>query len=276
MTSIDPTHSLTRPVVYDYSSPATFLKALLQYYQQTEPAFSIRSQIRINSGCSPAFISLLLKEKRRLSRDYLPIVARVFQLKTTEVEYLDSLITPQSAMVEKFTGLTKPNRIPRNHLLSDWVNVYVKDCINLSKFTPKAEVIYRMLGGIASRPRIEKAISFLYREGFWRNTLDGKTVPDEANVITTSGLPVAKIRQFHKAALEIAKKGLDRFPPNRRKAYATVISVSREGFDELSTLVDRFHHDLQQFIEKHTEGNDQLCQITIHLTPLGGHHEHTN
>ncbi len=58
--------------------------------------------------------------------------------------------------------------------------------------------------------------------------------------------------------------------------HATVVSVSREGFDELSTLIDRFHHELQQFIEKHPVGNDQLCQVTIHLTPIGGHHESKN
>ena len=276
MISTDHSLNITRPVVYDYTSPAVFLKVLLKYYQQVDSDFSIRSQIRMNAGCSPAYISLLLKGKRRLSRDYLPIVARIFQLKSAEVEYIDSLITSVTPMSESSSRLLKTPRAPRNHLLSDWVNVYVKDCINLNNFTPKAEVIYRMLSGISSRQRIEKSISFLYREGFWRNTLNGKTVPDEPSVVTTSGLPVVKIRQFHKAALEIAKKGLDRFPPNRRKAYATVISVNREGFDELSTLVDRFHHELQQFIEKHPEGNDQLCQVTIHLTPLGGHHDTKN
>jgi uncharacterized protein (TIGR02147 family) len=140
-------------------------------------------------------------------------------------------------------------------------------------FSPSSDVIFRLLGGIAPRRRIERAISFLYREGFWRNTLNGKTVPDDSAVITTSGTPVTKIRQFHKAALEVAKKGLDRFPPGRRRAYATVISVSREGFDELQSLVDRFHKDLQEFIDQHPDGSDQLCQVTIHLTPIGGQHD---
>ncbi len=276
MTSLNASCDLTRPVVYDYTTPALFLKSLLRYYQQADSSFSIRSQIRKNPGCSPAYISLLLKGKRNFSRDYLPLVARIFQLKPTEVEYLDSLITPQFPLTGEPLKIQKLKRSPRNHLLSDWVNVYVKDCINLNKFSPKTDVIYKILGGVISSKRIEKAIAFLYREGFWRNTLDGKTVPDQPSVITTSGQPTLKIRQFHKAALEIAKKGLDRFPPSRRKAYATVISVNHQGLEELCTLVDRFHHDLQEFIERHPEGNEQLCQVILHLTPLGGHHEIRN
>lgn len=266
---------MTRPVVYDFASPAPFLDALVQYYQQSDQAFSIRSRIRCNPGCSPAYVSLLIKGKRRLSRDYLPIVADVFRLTNAEVEYVDSLISLRTTgtQIGRPLGTRNSGRTPRNQILSDWVNIYVKDCINLKLFDSKPDVIFRLLGGIAPRRRIEKAIGFLYREGFWRRTLNGKTVPDDSAVITTSGVPSAKIRQFHKAALEIAKKGLDRFPPGRRRAYATVISVSREGFDELQSLVDRFHKDLQEFIDRNPDGDDKLCQVTIHLTPIGGQHD---
>jgi uncharacterized protein (TIGR02147 family) len=218
---------------------------------------------------------LLVKGKRRLRRDYLPIVAQIFQLQKGEVEYFDSLITPSVQTHQVSSRLQKSERFPRNHLLADWVNVYVKDCIHLNKFIPKAEIIYRLLGGLTTVQRIDKAISFLYREGFWRSTLQGQTIPDDSVVVTTSGLPVSKIRLFHKAALEIAKKGLDRIPPSRRKAYTTVVSVNRKDFDELCALVDKFHCQLKEFIDEHPTGRDQLCQVTIHLTPIGGKHDST-
>lgn len=167
---------------------------------------------------------------------------------------------------------TQP-REPRNHLLNDWLNVYVKDCVHLRGFQANATTLFRMLNGMASVSRLQKSIDYLLREGFWRKTLTGKIVPDENAVLTTSGLPVTKIRQFHKAALDIAKRGLDRYPPGQRKASATVISVDASSRDELRTLIYRFHKDLQDFIESHPQGNDELYQLVIHLTPIGEHHE---
>lgn len=265
----------TRPVVYDFATPPAFLRALAEYYRRTDIGFSIRKKLKGTDACSPATISLVLNEQRRLTRDLFPVFAQVFNLTSSEVEYIDGLLKAQRPFIAAPNAqVTRPpERAPRNHLLNDWLNVYVKDCVHLRSFQPSAATVYRLLGGVAPARRIQRSIDFLYREGFWRKTQTGKTVPDENTVVTSSGLPVPKIRQFHKAALNIAKEGLDRYPPGRRKAYSTIISVDKDSLEELRTLVDRFHKDLRDFIEKHPEGRDQLCQVTIHMTPLGGPRE---
>ena len=265
-----------RPVVYDFASPALFLRALLKFYRRSERGFSIRAGLREHQGCSPALVSLMLQGKRRVSRDILPLFAQVFRLTTSELLYLDGLLSSRFLGSESKVLNQRTQRLPRNHLLSNWVNVYVKDCIHLKGFQPNADSVFRLLGGLAPLHRIQRAIKFLYCEGFWRKTPQGQTILEESAVFTTSGLPSAKIRQFHKAALEIAKQGLERLPPGRRKAYATVISVNKEGLDELRTMVDQFHKQLQDFIEKHPDGNEQLCQVVLHFTPLGGQHDTSN
>lgn len=262
--------SQSRPVVYDYATPPAFLRALHEYYR-SQGAFSIRERLKETKACSPSLVTLVLKEKRRLRRDLLPAFAEVFSLTPTELDHLDGLLCAHSPLYKsKAHGLKDQERPARNHLLKDWLNVYVKDCIHLKGFKPETATLFRLLGGIASPSRIQRSIDFLLKEGFWRKTPRGEVVPDDSAVRTTSGVSVPKIRQFHKAALELAKKGLDRYPPERRKAYATVISVERDSLDELKTLIDRFHKDLQDFIEEHPEGDDQLCQVTIHMTPIGG------
>lgn len=265
----------SRPIIYDYASPREFFVALA-IYNRERSVFSVRQQIKkyeLDGFISPALVSLVLSGKRRINRDLLPVLAKIFKATTAEISYLDQLMIADLSPSIKSHELPATSTLkaePRNHLLRDWINVYVKDTVNLRGFEPSGTVIYRLLNGMAPRLRIEKAVRFLLAEGFWRHDGKGNVVPEASITQTSSGIPLDKIRKFHKAALKIALKGIEQFPPGRRKAYTTVVSVDRSHAAELKTLVDRFHHDLQSFISSHPSGSDQLFQVAIHLTPIGG------
>jgi hypothetical protein len=57
-------------------------------------------------------------------------------------------------------------RSVQNHLLQDWLNVYVRDVAKLMDFEPDPTQLFHTLGGIASSQRIERPLQFLLREGF--------------------------------------------------------------------------------------------------------------
>jgi len=60
---------------------------------------------------------------------------------------------------------------------------------------------------------------------------------------------------------------------NRRKASTVLISVNKEKLPELRSLLDSFENRLIEFIEENPSGKDELVQVAIHLTPVGGRHE---
>lgn len=149
----------------------------------------------------------------------------------------------------------------------------MKDLVHLKGFTPDPNLLSKMLSGITNPARIKKSIDFLFREGFWRRTPDGKTVPEDPSVITTNEVPNESIRLFHKKALGIAQRGISTFPAHRRKSSTVLLSVDKNKMDELRGLVDSFQNQLLEFIEKHPHGQDNLVQVTIHLTPVGSANE---
>lgn len=259
-----------RPVVYDYRSPSEFLSELFHFYK-LNGSFSLRQRTTKVGLCSQALVSQILKGKRQLNRDNLPAIAAVFKLTQLEQEYIDEKMTSyiHKLKLTKNAKVSDDIRIPKNNLFVDWLNPYAKDLVNLKGFLLDAEVIHFMLQGLAPSKRIKRSVEFLLKEGFWRTTANGKIEQDEAAVVSTNGVPNLKLRAFHKKALEIALKGIDRFPMNRRKASTVLISVDKEKMDELRGLVDAFQKNLLDFIERNPKGSDSLVQITTHLTPIG-------
>ena len=265
---------LNRPVVFDFSNPADFFRALGEYNRKARRGFSVRARSKELSGCSPALVSQVLNGERRLKRDQLPNFARVFMLNSTEVDYIDDLLkTTHSSNLPELRGVASPraSRVAKNHLLSDWLHPYVKDLVELRDFQLSSRWMLQKLGGVAPLKKIEKSVQFLFREGFWRKTENGKVVPEEQAVVTTNDIPNEKIRAFHRRALKIAQDGLEQFPVSRRKASTVLVAVNDETQDELKALLNKFHKELIEFIELHPPRKTELVQVAIHMTPVGGH-----
>lgn len=264
---------MIRPVVFDFDSASDFLKALNEYNKKTRQGFSIRSRTNHVSGCSPALVTQVLNGKRKLKRDQIQNFAKIFGMNRSEVSYIDDLLKESDRDLRDASFENeKPTkeRIAKNHILSHWIYPYVKDLVELEDFQMNSTWMLKKLGGIAQKQQIEKAVEFLLAQGFWRKSATGKIVAEEAAVSTTNETPNEKIKSFHKKALAIAAKGLEEFPVNRRKASTIIAAVNKESLDELRTLINKFQMDLTEFIENHPAKKDELVQVTIHLTPVGG------
>ncbi|MGZ3744461.1 MAG: DUF4423 domain-containing protein [Pseudobdellovibrionaceae bacterium] len=259
-----------RPVVYDYKSSSDFLADLMKYYK-SRGSFSLRQRTAKVGLCSQALVSQVLKGKRQLNRDNLSGISAVFKLTQLEQAYLDKKLSAHIHKLDFSEDESEERKVhtPKNHLLSDWLNPYVKDLVNLDGFRLDPETLFFMLQGIAPAQRIKKSVEFLLREGFWKKTLSGKVVQEEVAVTTTNGIANEKIKSFHRKALELALHGLKAFPVNKRKASTVLIAVDEEHMDELKGLMDSFQQQLLEFIERHPNGRDALVQITTHLTPIG-------
>jgi len=276
-----------RPSVFEYRDIPTYLQAMLSWHKATDPCFSIRREATLEQRCSPALVTRVLGGSRKLTVERVPAFSRIFRLTSEERSYLERWVKLQHAPAapadDNRRGATqhaagreldlrpaKRRKSGQNHLLSDWLNVYVKDACRLKGFRPDPLIIHRLLGGIASSVRIERALRFLLREGFLRRTLDGRIVEADTVVATTDEIPDTKIQAFHLQALEIAKRGIKAHSVAKRKASALVLPLNEENVKELKALLNEFYERLIVFAEDHPNDNEQLYQVILNLCPVGG------
>jgi uncharacterized protein (TIGR02147 family) len=260
-----------RPVIYDYRAPVLFLNELFKYNKSTKKFYSIRQASKKVIGCSPSLVTQILSGKRKLSRNHLAAMKIIFDLNQFELEYIDKILSFNST--NECITIEQPRKETKNHILSDWVNLYVKDTIHLKGFLPEPLVIFKLLGGIIEIKRISKAMKFLFKEGFWKKNLEQKIIVDETILHSTNNIPDAGIRKFHKQALKIARDGVDKFNVDRRFSSTILLSLNEKSLQDLRVLLNKFQSEVTDFMEKHPSEDEQLVQVNLNLTPIGGKHE---
>lgn len=273
---------MQRPLIFDFNAIPPFAGAMLEWRRSEEPHFSLRNACEGTRRCSPALVSSIVKGRRRLTLDRVDDFARILDLTADEKSYLRRWIEsdreagpPDDSDVQP-RKKRAPSRPVSNHLLSDWLNVYVKDASRLVGFKPNSATVYRLLGALATPKRIERSLQFLMREGFLRRTLDGQIVEDHPLVTTTDEIPNDKIRAFHKQALAIAQRGIDIFPLSMRRESAVVMPINDEHLEEIKDILKDAYQRILQFAEDHASDNQRLYQVVLNLSPIGAHdHEQT-
>jgi uncharacterized protein (TIGR02147 family) len=266
---------IKRPVITNYEDPVEYIAAVLRYRKQTEKNFSVLSATARLRRVSPALVSLVLKGKRTLTLDRCDEFSQLMNLGAAERAYFKNWIAsrhdvPGSAAPLN-TAASKSQRKEVSHiLLSDWLNVFVKDFFQIPEIQKNPERLFELLGHVATRARIEKSIRFLRREGYLRSTLDGRLEPETNLAVADTKVPSAKVRQFHKAALELARRNIELFPPGERLANTLIIPLNKKKYDEFLLLIEEFAEKLKDFAAANTDG-ENLYQFVLNLSPVGGH-----
>jgi len=249
---------------------------MLAFRKHSEKRFSILKASKELRRISPTLVSLLLKGKRKITLDRSEELAKLLGLTPHEKQYFKDWIARSTG--EDYSSATSaeaqtPNRrkAASSHILSDWINIYVKDAFQLKRVKRNPKEIYAVLAGIASQKRIDKAINFLLRAGYLRKDLNGNIVEDTPLHVVDQRIPDQKVRQFHKGALKTALQAMDQHSPKHRYANALILPLDDEGYRELTQLIEETAEKLQKFAER-THNGDRLYQVLINLSPTGGFH----
>lgn len=266
--------AVQRPIMSDFADVRDFLKAALNYRKKYEKGFSTYQAVEKLRKISPALVSLIIQKKRKLTLDRADDFAKLLGLSSSEKIYFKNWIALDEKPLQEKAALFEARKKNKKEfavsLLNDWLNVYVKDAFRLPALQKNPELIYKELGSIASFARIEKAMTFLLREGYLRKTLEGHIVVETSLVTQETPPPGAKIRAFHKAALAIARQNIDLFSVHERFANTLILDLTPERYQELIAMIQEFSRELQNFAAVEDQNGDRLYQVVVNLSPTGG------
>lgn len=265
-----------RPQINNYANLEGYIKDMISYRKKTEPSFSVLAATKSLRKVSPSLISLIVSKKRKISIDRLDELAKLLNLNAAEKYYFKNRLEGTYAQLPSSPPTQKQQKRKEvgTHLLTDWLNVYVKDSFQLPRIQSNPDLIYSHLSALAPAKRIKKSLDFLLKNGYLKKTPDGKVVID--TTLTTSDPKVSdkKIRAFHKNALKLAKTNIDLFSIEERLANTATIALTPKKYRELMSLIEDFAEAFKNFAEKETEAtseeNIQVYQLILNLSPIGG------
>lgn len=263
-----------RPQIHDYKEPEVFLRDMLAYRKRSQKSFSVMAATKSLRKVSSSLVTLVIQNKRKITLDRADEFAKLMDLTAAEKIYFKNWLKHQSfpedqkKIIETSRTLNK-KEMPVG-LLSDWLNVYVKDSFRVQSIQKNPQLLYQQLGTIASKKRIDQSLQFLLTQGYLRKTPEGHIVIDASLVTNEAPPPGPKVRAFHKAALSIAKQNIDLLLPHQRFANTLVLDLTPERYQELTEMIREFSRALQDFASVEREYGDRLYQVLINLSPTGG------
>ncbi len=272
-----------RPQIVDYELPGDFARDMLTFRRKTEPGFSVQIATRALRRVSPALVSLVLANKRKLTLDRADEFAKLLNLNPGERYYLRTWIL-RSEQSEKnsdrnltgsgsLSGSANSNAHRKDvspHIFTDWLNLYVKDLFQFTAVQKEPARISAILNAIAKPNRVRRSLDFLLREGHLRRTMQGEIVTETQLSITEGQISSQKVRRFHKNALGIAKDAIDLYSSNERFTNTLIIPLSSDDYQELMALTTEFSERLKIFAESRKDAPERLYQFIVNLSPIGG------
>lgn len=267
----------SRPQITDLTDPAEILRLVLSYRRSSEKSFSVMRACQGLYRVSPTLVTLIVGGKRKITPDRVDELSKLMNLSGAEKIYFRNLVRRQCLLETLVTpGVAANNKLTRSrknvstNILTDWLNVYVKDCFHIDEVQKNPDLLYRQLGPLASNQRIKKSLDFLLREGFLRRTPTGRIVIESNLTVAETPVPSQKIRKFHKSALKVAQHAIDLHAPSERLANTLLVCLSKERYQELMVITQEFTDKLKEFAEVSPPGADRLYQLVINISPTGG------
>jgi uncharacterized protein (TIGR02147 family) len=269
-----------RPVITSYTDIVQFMDDMISFRKSSDPSFSVLGVTKSLRRISPTLVSLILKGKRKITLDRVDELSKLMNLMPHERQYFRDWVSrdKRPSSEQEIQQLTTPPQARRKttsvHILNDWVNVFVKDAFDLGNIRANPDEIYALLGGIASKKRVDQSIKFLLQHGYLRRNAAGHIVPDAPLHSVDQKIPNDKVRKFHKALLQNAKDAIEQYSSAERYANALVLSLNKDSYKRLIELIAEHGDSLQSFAEGLEEGS-MLYQLTINLCPTGGRRENS-
>ena len=242
---------------------------LLQSLTQSRlrhPSYSLRSLAQ-KIGCSPAAVSEILSNKRRVSKK---IAARIIErlgiepaakqtllsLFSTEPREQRQARTPHTAYTALATDQFKA--------VAEWYHFAILSLAETRDFRSDPQWIGARLN--VGAPLIAKALERIERLGLMKRNNDGELVVTGEQFSTTDEIASTAIRGTHSAILDLARYSLERDQVSTRDFTTMIMAVDPARLVKAKKMIRQFREKLCEYLEQ--GDRSEVYQLGINLFPL--------
>jgi uncharacterized protein (TIGR02147 family) len=242
------------------------------------PHYSARAFAR-DIKVSPAFISMLLSGKKKLSLDRAKQISLALDMPERKrnnflkIVALSSMPSDSSAQELESILFSRQERkdihsldVDQFKFFNNWYNVAILDLTTCNNF--KSDISWMAEKLQLSQVVVKDAVDRLVRLGLLK--LDGNRLKKTNQHITIpTNAPENTVRNFHQQMIDKAKDNLNNQNPDeyeRRDISSITFAIDSSKMDEAKKLINDFKNQMADFL---TEGNcKDVFQLNIQLFPL--------
>lgn len=264
--------------IYEFSSPAGYLRQELQTAMDRNPAFSLRAWAKKMGFANHSLLSLLLNGKRPILVKHLPKILKGLSLKGEERRYFEAMVRLENAdspaerdLYETRLRELHPRRqvsfveVEKYRMIADWYHMAILEMTRLEDFQSDPEWISRRLGTKVSVQQIHEAIDRLIALGLLRE--EGSQLQKTQERLTTpKDYASQAIRTHHKQVMAQAASALESQALTERDFNSCAMTIRRESLPRAKEIIAEFRKKMSEHLESHP--GDEVYQLSVQFFRL--------
>jgi uncharacterized protein (TIGR02147 family) len=272
--------------LFAYTDYRRFLADWFAHKKRANGHFSLRVLAEQSGFKARDYLMRVMRGERNLSDDGIHKLSEYFRFSEKQAEYFSALVRLNQARthtekeryyarlaeVRKY-GTHQRLRQEQFEYLTAWYHSALRSLLPVLEPIPKAgdEVDWESLGKLLDPPLTGKqardSVELLLRLGLLVRDAHGRYAVQEAALTTGDEVAALGVATFHRATMELAKRSIDKHPPDSRDISGVTMSISQEGFRRIKSELRAFRKRIQA-IASADSGEDMVYQLNLHLFPL--------
>lgn len=242
----------------DYFSE--ILKTELNRRKNQNGAYSLRAFSKF-LGISPASLSQTISGKRQLSTKKMTIILK--KLGYSPKELIDIAMIDQEDKNQPSQKLELKD--DEFKLISNWIYFAILSLGELQQVKADPRWVARRLNILPEEAN--EALSRLQKMGIIKIE-NGKFRQVMPPLKTTSDIPSAAIKNYHRGILDLAKNKLDVVDVKERDFSSLTMAINPKNLKKAKELTKNYKKDMMKLLERGTK--ERVYQLSIQLFPLDG------
>lgn len=243
---------------------AKILTACFEERCARNPSYSLRAFARF-VGLSPASISELMKNKRRISAKTAEKILLKLKVDTDKVESLTlSLQRPSLTRGKKRDKQYIRLSNDQFKVVADWYYFAILSLAETKDFCAQPEWIATRLNITVAQA--ENALTRLERLEMLTRDSENNLVATGKTFGSSNEISSDAVRYSHHQAFELASNSLERDPLDLRDFVSIFMAIDPDLLPEAKARIRSFRNELSQFLE---QGNRrEVYRMSVQLFPL--------
>jgi len=269
---------MKRPDVFDYLEHQSFLKAWFVFLKE-EKKLTLRN-VSASSGISASSLSLCMKGDRNWTLVLLGKLIPHLGLKKPEQEALRLLFmigTTENPM-ERLSAFDELRRIPQYSqkqrdsstvfmYLRHWVNVAIRELIQLPDFQDDIKWIRERLCFTPSEQEVERSLKFLIKESYIKKDEHGHWYSPQQHLECQDGVFKLSLGEYHRQVLQLVQRSIEEIPRDLRLILGHTVALSGDQKIKAEQILKGALNEIQE-LNKEKKTPDQLFQFELVMIPL--------
>jgi uncharacterized protein (TIGR02147 family) len=269
---------MNRPSVYDFLDHHSFLKAWMEFLKESKKK-GVRA-LGAATGVSPAALSLCLAGERNWTLKLMGKIIPHLELKKSEQEALRLLyiIGTTEDPNERLSTFDELRRLPgyaekqRDSstiylYLRHWLNVSIRELVNLPDFKAEASWIAERLRFSPSEIEIERSLKFLIKENYIQKSANEKWSACQRHLDCQEGVFKLSLGEYHRQVLMLAQRSIEEVPRELRLIMGHTSVLDGEQKLKAEAILKNALAEIQK-LETTQNNPDTLYQFELVMIPL--------